>query len=149
MGPGVERLRRPVHIEHGIERRHAVIGRERRIGASIQQVLREIEVAVDDGHQERGRPVSRVHLIDVCATLEQRLDRLDIALPGSELERREAPLRADQLVVAELSSDAGYVGFPLRPRGRGLRRLCRCRTLLHLPHVRFSARTGGRGLRSG
>src|SRR5687768_5408631 len=43
--------RRPGHVERGIERRHAVGGGRIRIGALIEQPLREIEVPVDGGDQ--------------------------------------------------------------------------------------------------
>src|SRR3546814_17876363 len=43
---------RPLHIEGRVERRDAGIARQGRVRAPAEQVGRDVEVAVDDGHEQ-------------------------------------------------------------------------------------------------
>ena len=52
---GIARLLDPAEIDHGVERRHAVVRRAIGVGAAIEQHLREIELPVDARDQERRR----------------------------------------------------------------------------------------------
>src|SRR5439155_10157661 len=61
-------------------------------------VSRDVVLAVDGCNEEWADAVTRSERVDVGAVLEERLDRSRTALPGSEVQRGEAALRADQLV---------------------------------------------------
>src|SRR5581483_837257 len=106
----VQRLRRPLAVDRGIERRHAVLGGDRRIRALVEQVLRDVEVPVDRRDQNRARVVARAHLVHVGAGLDERFHRRHLALPRREQERRQAALGADELIVEVLAIDAADVG---------------------------------------
>ena len=66
-------------------------------------------MAVDDRDQQRAGLVAGVQLIDVRAAVDERLHDVGKALAGSELQRRQAALRADQLVVAIATRGAGDI----------------------------------------
>ena len=63
-------------------------------------------MAVDDRHQQRRGVVAVAQLIDVRAGVEERLHRVDVALARREEERRQAALRAHELVEPELPRHA-------------------------------------------
>ena len=52
--------RRPLHVERGVERRHPGIAHQVGIGPVLEQIGGDVEVAVDEGHeQRRGLTVQR------------------------------------------------------------------------------------------
>ena len=85
--------RLPRHIRGRPERRHAVVlGGNVRVGAPLDQHHRRVELAVDDGSQQRARGVAGVDGINVGAAFEQSKRGLHVALAGGVEQRGHAAL---------------------------------------------------------
>ena len=95
------RLRRPLHVENAVERRRAAVAGELGIGAALEQTLREIEVSVDGGDEQRRGAIGRARLVDVGARVEKRHHRVVMAVARGQQQRGQAAVRADELGVAE------------------------------------------------
>ena len=87
-------LRRPLAVQHRIERRHAVLRGEIGVGALLEQVHRQVEVAVDDRDHQRAGLDACAHLIDVGAALEERLHALDAPAAPRNAMRVKPPCAA-------------------------------------------------------
>ena len=116
----VERLGRPLAVDRAVERRRAVLGGERRIGAPPEQILREIELAVDRRDEQRARAIARAHLVDVGAGVEQRAHRFEMSLARGEEQRRDAALRGHELVELIVAVDAGNLPAAAAASGRSV-----------------------------
>ena len=117
----IQRLWRPLHVQHRVERRRTVVARELHVSAALDHQVREVEVAVDDGHEQGARLVARADLIDVGARVEERGRGIDVTLTSRKQERRQPTLGAHQLVEAILPRHAGDVWPTVRRSARGRR----------------------------
>src|SRR6185295_15817656 len=77
------------------------------IRALVEQLLREVEAAVDDRDHQRRRLIAGGALIDVGAGVDERGGDVAVALAGRQVQRRQAAPVADQLGVVVLTVDAG------------------------------------------
>ena len=113
---GAAGARRPLDVDGGIERRDAVDGGVVRVGAALEQHLREVEVAVDGGLDERRGVVADLRLVDVHARVEERLGGVDVPFARGKEKRRHAAVGVDELVAGEVAIDAGRLGRTGRRR---------------------------------
>ena len=95
----IERARRPGHVQRRIERRDAVVRREIRVGALLEQPHGQVEVSVDGRNQQGGGAVAGADLVDVGARGHQHLGGVGVSAARGEQQRGRATLRADQLVI--------------------------------------------------
>src|SRR5579862_4913149 len=85
----------PLAVQNGVERRDAVLRASTRIGTLVDQESGQVELTVDNRQQQRCRIVAAAPLIDISTRREQRLSRLQFALAGREMQRREAAPAVD------------------------------------------------------
>ena len=103
----VERLGRPLGVDRRVEWRRAGVARQVRVRAVLEQIGRDVELAVHRRDEQRRRVIARARLVDVGAVGDERLDGGHRALPRREMERRQAAGASDQLAVGVGARQAG------------------------------------------
>jgi hypothetical protein len=95
------RLRRPLHVQHAVERRGAAIACDSNVRPAVEQPPCEIEMAVDRRHQDRAGVIAGAHLVDSGPGVDQRERGVAVAVPCGEQQGGEATVDADQVGIAE------------------------------------------------
>ena len=112
----IQRFRRPLAVDDGVERRRAVLRGGAWIGAAVEQHPGEIEVAVNCRHEQRAGSIAGADLVDVGAGIHQRSRRVHVALTRGEQQRRHAALAEHQLVELKIAVDARFaLGARIEP----------------------------------
>ena len=89
-------LGRPVGLENREQRGDAVgVGGAVRVGAALDQLHGQVELAVEDGHQKRAGAVA-ADLVDVGPAVQQGEPRFDVPLARGVQQRGHAAGHADQ-----------------------------------------------------
>ena len=103
----IHRLRAPLDVEHGVERRDAAGIGQGDVGAALDELLARsnwpLMTAISSGLVR----LPALTWLTLGAAVDERADGFAVALPDGEEQRRQPALRADELVVAELALDAG------------------------------------------
>src|SRR4029079_4713584 len=86
---------------HGVEWRHPRLARQIRVGAVLEQIGGDVEMAVDGGDEEWRVWVGRSDWVDARAAVDERPHGMDGSLTRREMERGQSALPANQLVEGE------------------------------------------------